>query len=792
VKTFLLRLLLTLVVILGIALTTTSAECSTEKSDPLESTAKPSAEFKGKPLPGTRGTDTMLLEKFENMRSMRGEEYKPRTKHLQPDGWAKYTNRLFLESSPYLLQHAHNPVNWYPWGDEAFETAKQLNCPVLLSVGYSTCHWCHVMEEESFEDEEIAQYLNENYIAVKVDREERPDIDAIYMSAVQEITGRGGWPMTVWLTPDRKPFYGGTYFPARDGDRGAGVGFLTLLKKIKEAYDTRPDIVSSTSKQITQAIQQTLSPSSGNGLPTENVFHHAAKYYKDRFDPVYGGISGAPKFPSSFPVRLLLRYYRRTGKEEILNMAKLTLDKMASGGIYDQVGGGFHRYSVDEGWLVPHFEKMLYDNALLIMAYLEGYQVTGDENFKQIVNETLHYIKRDMSSSEGAFYSATDADSLTPGGHQDEGYFFTWTPEELEKVLDKEKLRILTAYFSVSPNGNFEGRNILSTPKSAPEIAENLQISREQFAAHLNESKELLYQIRNLRPAPLRDEKIITSWNGLMISAHAQAGLILGESEYIDRAVEAARFILENLFIGNRLSRTYKDNAARHNAYLDDYAFFIAALLDLYEATHDVKWMEIAIELDVILEKHYEDTENGGFFMTSNDHEKLIAREKPGYDGALPSGNSIAILNLLRLGEFTTQSSYRKRAEKALRFFSGILTSNPFALSEMLLTFDFFTDSPKEIVIVSPGGKTSEVESFLSVFRKQYLPNRILSVVIQGNDLKSHAKVIPLIQGKTPQTGKTTAYICESGVCKLPTTEPEVFARQIKTVEKLAKVSEIQ
>jgi len=547
--------------------------------------------------------------------------------------------------------------------------------------------------------------------------------------------------------------------------------------------------VKSSGQKITRTIQQMLSPVKGGGLPSSDIFPRAIQYYKERFDPIFGGISGAPKFPSSFPVRLLLRYYRRTGEEKVLNMAKLTLEKMAAGGIYDQAGGGFHRYSVDEGWLVPHFEKMLYDNALLVMAYLEGFQATGDEGFRRVVTETLRYIERDMTAPGGAFYSATDADSLTPDGHQDEGYFFTWTPEELEKILDKEKFKIVTAYYSVNSKGNFEGRNILNAPMPASEIADSLQITEEQVVSHLNESKELLYQIRHLRPAPLRDEKIITSWNGLMISAHAQAGLILGKSEYTDRAVEAAQFILQNLFLDNRLFRSYKDHTAKHNAYLDDYAFFIAALLDLYEATHDVKWMETAIELDAILEKHYEDKENGGFFMTSNDHEKLIVREKPGYDGALPSGNSIAILNLFRLGEFTTQSSYQKRAEKALKFFSETLTSSPFALSEMLLTFDFFTDSPKEIIIVSPGGKKSEVDSFLSVFRKQYLPNRILSVVIKGDNLKSHAKVIPLIQGKTPQGGKTTAYVCESGVCKLPTTDPSVFAGQIKTVKKLGQDS---
>jgi len=740
-------------------------------------------------LPGARKYSDMLLDKFDKMRNQRGDDYTPRTKHLQPDGWAKYTNRLFLESSPYLIQHAHNPVNWYPWGDEAFETAKKLDRPVLLSIGYSTCHWCHVMEEESFEDEEIARYVNENYIAVKVDREERPDVDSIYMKAVQAITGHGGWPMTVWLTPDRKPFYGGTYFPARDGDRGAGVGFLTLLSKINETYHTRQDIVKSSGQQIAQAVQQMLSPVSGGGLPSSDIFPRTIQYYKERFDPVFGGISGAPKFPSSFPVRLLLRYYRRTGEEEILNMAKLTLEKMASGGIYDQVGGGFHRYSVDERWLAPHFEKMLYDNALLIMAYLEGYQVTGDESFKRIVTDTLRYIKRDMTSSEGAFFSATDADSLTPDGHQDEGYFFTWTPEELEKVMDKKKLGILTAYFSVSPNGNFEGRNILNTPKSVSEVAGSFQISEDEFITHLNESKELLYQIRNLRPAPLRDEKIITSWNGLMISAHAQAGLILGDSQYIDRAVQAAEFVLEHLYVDHRLFRSYKDNSARHNAYLDDYAFFIAALLDLYEASHDVKWMKKAIELDEILEKYYEDTENGGFFMTSDDHENLIAREKPGDDSALPSGNSIAILNLLRLSEFTTEGRYLKRAERALKSFSGTLTSNPFTASEMLLAVDFYLDSPKEIIIVIPEGKNVEAESFLAEFRKQYLPNRILAVVNEGEELEKHAKVIPLVKSKTAPSGKITVYVCEKGICKLPTSDPAVFAGQIRTVKKLTKTS---
>ena len=735
--------------------------------------------------PGVGKFDSTLVEKFEELRKLRGKAYKPRTRHLRTDGWATYTNRLFLESSPYLLQHAHNPVNWYPWGDAAFETAKRLNRPVLISVGYSTCHWCHVMEEESFEDKEIAKYMNENYIAIKVDREERPDVDAIYMSALHAMGQRGGWPMTVWLTPDRKPFYGGTYIPARDGDRGAGIGFLTLLKQLKEAYNTQPDKVAEVSQNLANAIKSNLRPATGSGLPSSEILHVAAQYYKDGFDATYGGVGSAPKFPSSTPIRFLLRYYSRTGDAEILKIVRLTLEKMAAGGMYDQVGGGFHRYSTDRQWLVPHFEKMLYDNALLAMAYLEAYQVTGDEDFKRITNEILRYVKRDMTSPDGAFYSATDADSPTPSGHREEGYFFTWTPEELEKVLGKERAKIVGKYYAVSSSGNFEGRTILNTPKTGTQIAKSLEISEGRLKSIIEESKELLYQDRQQRPAPIRDEKILVAWNGLMISAYAQAGLILKNRDYIDRAVNAAQFILTRHYIKGRLFRSYKDNMAKHNAYLDDYAFFTAGLLDLYEATFDPQWLKKAIELDGVLEKHYEDQKDGGFFMTSHDHENLLAREKPAYDGAEPAGNSVAIRNLLRLGEFTTQDTYRKRADKAFKAFSGTLNSRPTALSEMLLAVDFYFDKAKEIIIVTPKGNKDSSDILLSVFRKQFLPNRILSVVSEGEDLQTQAKVIPLIKGKLAIKGKVTAFVCEKGICDLPTNDPLVFAKQIKKIEKL-------
>ncbi|UCD91396.1 MAG: thioredoxin domain-containing protein, partial [Desulfobacterales bacterium] len=428
-------------------------------------------------LPGIEDFDAALLREFMKMKQSRGKRYTLRTKHLRPDGWAKYTNRLFLESSPYLIQHAHNPVNWYPWGDEAFETAKKLNRPVLLSVGYSTFHWCHVMEEESYEDEEIARFMNKFYVAIKVDREERPDIDAIYMRAVQAMTGRGGWPLNVWLTHEKKPFFGGTYFPARDGDRGIRTGFLTILSRAKEFYGAEKIRVEEIGQNLTRIIQDSLNVKTGDRLPSADLMHQAIKYYKQSFDPIYGGLARAPKFPSSLPVRLLLRYYRRTGDQEVLHMAKFTLEQLAAGGIYDHVGGGFHRYSTDRQWLVPHFEKMLYDNALLIMAYVEGYQTTGDENFKRVVKEILNYIERDMTSPNGAFYSATDADSLDPEGHQEEGYFFTWSPEELEKALGKDRAEIVKRYFAVAPPGNFAGRHILHTPKPAAEVAKALKIS---------------------------------------------------------------------------------------------------------------------------------------------------------------------------------------------------------------------------------------------------------------------------------------------------------------------------
>lgn len=733
-------------------------------------------------LPGIGEFDLSLLKKFDELRKIRGSDYKPRTKHLDKNGWAKYTNRLFLETSPYLLQHAHNPVNWYPWGDDAFKKAKELNRPVLLSLGYSTCHWCHVMEEESFEDVEIAKVLNQNYIAIKVDREERPDVDAIYMAAVLAINGSGGWPMTVWLTPDRTPMYGATYIPARDGDRGTKTGFLTMLMQFKKIYNEQPDKVADSAKRISNYIKERLESSNAGELPDESSLHTAINYYKGAYDPKNGGMKRAPKFPSSMPNRLLFRYYRRTGDKKVLEIAENTLKKMASGGMYDHIGGGFHRYSTDDRWLVPHFEKMLYDNALLATSYIEAYQVTKNEEYKRVAREILDYVLRDMTSPQGAFYSATDADSIGPKGHREEGYFFTWTPEEIDQALSNKEAKLVKDYYQVTSGGNFDGgRTILNTPEFLSSVGKKQGLNENKARIVINQAKEKLYQERKRRQPPIRDEKILTAWNGLMISAFAKASFVFDDDKYKEMAVKASKFITDNLIKKDRLYRSYKDGKAKLNAYLDDYAFLIASLIDLYEATNDIEWLKRAITLDKTLEKYYEDKEKGGFFMNSSDHEKLLAKEKPSYDGAEPAGNSIQIMNLLRLHEFTTNDSYRKRAEEAFKAFSETLKQNPTALSEMLLALDYYLDKPMEIIIVK--SSSGEDRTFVPLLRREFLPNKIMGVVLSGAELKLHSKTIPLMENKVTFDGKTTAYVCRGGVCKLPTTEPKEFLQQINLKE---------
>ena len=737
--------------------------------------------------PGATAFEPPLREALASAWAGRPTGYAPRTRHLRDDGSPRYINRLFLESSPYLRQHAHNPLNWHPWGDEAFELARALGRPVLLSIGYSTCHWCHVMEEESFDDEEIARYLNEHYVVIKVDREVRPDLDAIYMSAVQIfMQGRGGWPMTLWLTPDGEPFSGATYLPARDGDRGAAVGFLTIAQRLKVAYDEQPDQIVAVSAEVAARVRDLLAPGAGrDGLPTAQSLHATAAYYRAGFDETHGGLTGQMKFPSSLSVRMLLRHHRRTGDVESLAMATRTLEGMAAGGMRDQVGGGFHRYSTDPEWLVPHFEQMLYDNALLVPAYLEAYQVTGREDFAEVARDILRYVERDMTAPDGAFYSATDADSPGPDGTREEGLFFTWTADEIAEALDPTQARLVVAYFGVTDDGNFEGRTILHTPRSLEEVAAELGLSDAPFRQTLDAAREQLYAARAARPAPLRDDKILTAWNGLMISALAQASLVLDEPMYAARAVRAADYLLRTLRRDGRLLRAALDGAARQTAYLDDYAFLIAGLLDLYEADGDLRWLEEARALDAVLERDYEDTSGGGFFRTASDQASLLTREKPTYDAAEPSGNSVAVHNLLRLHELTTDDRYRVRAERAFEAFGALLADSPAAVSEMLLAVDYQLDTPKEIVLVVSAGR-DDAAPFLAKLRARFLPNRILTIVAEGEELDRHASVIPLLAGKTAREGQATAYVCENRICDLPTTDPAVFATQIATVHPLA------
>ena len=737
--------------------------------------------------PGATPFEAPLREALATAWATRPASYAPRTRHLRDDGSPRYINRLFLESSPYLRQHAHNPLNWHPWGDAAFELARALGRPVLLSIGYSTCHWCHVMEEESFDDEEIARYLNENYVVIKVDREVRPDLDAIYMSAVQLfLQGGGGWPMTVWLTPAGEPFSGATYLPARDGDRGAAVGFLTIARRLKAAYDEQPDQIAAVSAEVAARVRDMLAPGDWrNGLPTAQSLHATAAYYRAGFDEIHGGLQGQMKFPSSLSVRMLLRHHRRTGSVESLAMATRTLEAMAGGGVRDQVGGGFHRYSTDPEWLVPHFEQMLYDNALLVPVYLEAYQVTGREDFAEVARDLVRYVERDMTSPDGAFYSATDADSPGPNGEREEGLFFTWTPDEIAAVLDEEQARAVVAYFGVTDDGNFEGRTILHAPRPLPEVAAELATEPASLRRTIDASRERLYAARATRQAPLRDDKILTAWNGLMVSALARAALVLDEPAYGARAARAADYVLRTLRRDGRLLRAALDGEAQQTAYLDDYAFLIAGLLDLYEADGDLRWLEEAMALDTVLERDYEDAAGGGFFRTAADQASLLTREKPTYDAAEPSGNSVALRNLLRLHELTTDDRYRVRAERAFGAFGAVLAESPAAVSEMLLAVDYHLDTPKEIVLVVPAGR-DDAAPFLAELRARFLPNRILTIVAEGAELERHARVIPLLDGKTARAGLATAYVCENRICDLPTTDPAVFATQIATVHPLA------
>ncbi len=735
-----------------------------------------------KALPGMEPFPAAVRQQLDRALRAQGDGYTPRTQHLFEDSRPQYTNRLILEPSPYLLQHAHNPVNWYPWGEDAFARAKKENKPVFLSIGYSTCHWCHVMERESFEDIAIAEYLNHHYIAIKVDREQRPDVDGVYMTAVHMLTGRGGWPMTVWLTPDGSPFYGGTYFPPRDGGRGQPTGLLTLLSRLQTVYHQEPNHVATIAQNLTQSIRAALVPEASAEQPTQTALTQAAEQFTARFDTQYGGFGEAPKFPRSVTLEFLLRYSRRTNDPEMQNMVVQTLEAMAAGGIYDQVGGGFHRYATDQKWRVPHFEKMLYDNALLAIAYLEGYQRAGREDFARIAREVLEYLDREQSAPGGGFYSATDADS-----EGEEGKFFIWTLPELEPLLSRKQLRLVQSHYGVTRQGNFEGANILHVARPLETVAKELGLTLDQAQRERQEARAILYRARQKRRAPHTDTKVLVAWNGLAISAFAKGAHILNVPDYATRARHAATFLLTQLKRDGRLRHSALGTQIGGEAYLNDYACLIAGLLDLYEVTFELRWLQEAIALQAIQDTHFWDNNNGGYFLTANDAEQLLAREKPAYDGAEPSSNAVAAHNLLRLAEWTMKASYRQRAQRCLQAFASALKQRPTSMPRMLSTLDFFLDRPKEIAIVK-ASTDDTAEPFLAQLRRQFLPNRVLTIVTQGAELTTHQQVVPWLEAKRAIKGKVTAYVCEQHVCSLPTADPGIFARQLATTIPLSDV----
>ena len=709
-------------------------------------------------------------------------EYEPRTFHLRPDGSPLYTNRLILESSPYLLQHAHNPVDWRPWGDEAFEAARKLGRPVLLSVGYSTCHWCHVMERESFEDLEIATYINANYVAIKVDREELPDVDAVYMNVLQMLTGGGGWPMTIVLTANRQPVFAGTYFPARDGDRGAGTGLLTVLTTLRDRFAREGDAMAREAASVSRRLQAASAPRPPGDLPKAGVMTAASRELSTTFDTLFGGFGRAPKFPRSVTLEFLLRYHRRTNDAGALHMVVYTLERMAAGGMRDRIGGGFHRYATDARWLVPHFEKMLYDNALLAVAYLEGYQATGRRDFLAVANETLDYVAREMTDATGGFYSATDADSEGPAGVDEEGRFFTWTPAEVREVVAREDVDLVLQAYGITEAGNFEnGRSIVHAASGLDGVARKLGIPLDAATRKLEAARAGLYRARAGRAAPARDDKIISGWNGLMISAFARGALVAGDADYAERARAAGAFVVTRMVDGDgRLARIWKDGHARHAGVLDDYAFVIAGMLDLFEASAEPRWLEAALRLQQRLDDDFADPA-GGYFLTAKGHDPLLVRLKPDYDSALPAGNSVAVLNLLRLAELTGNDGYRQAAEKTLRAFAQPLAERPSSLPRMLCALDWYLDKPKEIVIVLPDYET-EVSRFVRRLGEMFLPNRTLVVAGHGAHAKRISELVPLAEGKDIIEDVTTAYVCENRVCKKPTSDPEEFARQLAPI----------
>ncbi|MDA4117824.1 MAG: thioredoxin domain-containing protein [Thaumarchaeota archaeon] len=675
-------------------------------------------------------------------------------------------NHLIDEKSPYLLEHAYNPVDWYPWGSAAFEKAKAEDKPIFLSIGYSTCHWCHRFATESFEDEKIAALMNDRFVSIKVDREERPDLDEIYMKAVTTLTGQGGWPLSAFLTPDLKPFYGGTYFPPVSG-RGLPA-FPEVLKFIADTWKNRRQDVLQSSDEITKIIREGYERK-GEGSLSKTLLDNAYAVIVAGHDSQFGGFGRAPKFPMPSYLGFLLRYHSRTRKDAALNPVVKTLDAMANGGIHDHLGGGFHRYSTDRYWLIPHFEKMLYDNAILAKCYLDAYRVTRLEKYAATARDTLDWMTREMASSEGGFYSAQDAD--TPDG---EGYYYSWTPAEVSKVLGEESAAALCEYFGITPEGNFDGRTVLSISGSVEKTAQKLGVEVGQVVRTIEDGKKALLKARrDGRNRPAVDDKILSSWNGLAVSAFANASQALQEERYLDAADRCAEFILAKLVKDDgRLYRRYRDGDVAIDGNLEDYSFLIAGLIDLYEASFDEKWVAASVALaEKMVELLWDGKGSGGFFLTPPGAE--LAAIKEGYDGPTPSGNSVAALDLLRLAEFTGRQAFRDKAEKTLRLFAEDMESTPSGYTEMLGAVDFSLGS-REIVVAAPKG-TRAADTMVMEIQRRFLPTKILAMT-SG---EKGSIMAPLTEGKASLKGVPTVYICENFSCKAPVTDVSALRAQL-------------
>ncbi len=676
-----------------------------------------------------------------------------------------FSNRLASETSPYLLQHANNPVDWYPWGEEAFAKAKKENKPLLLSIGYSACHWCHVMAHESFENPEIARLMNDNFVNIKVDREERPDLDQIYMNAVQMMTHHGGWPMTVFLTPEGVPFYGGTYFPPED--RYNIPGFPRVLISVADAYRERPDDIAQTTESLLGELRRLNASTYREDAISLDLLESAYRGIVKNYDPVEGGFGGAPKFPPAMTLEFLLRTYHRTRQTEPLEIVRHTCEKMANGGMYDQLGGGFHRYSTDARWLVPHFEKMLYDNALLSKLYLHYYQVSGNPFARRVTEGILDYVLREMTHELGGFFSSQDADSE---GH--EGKFFVWSEAEITELLGNDDARQFNAYYDITQQGNFEGKNIPNVPHSREEVAASLNVSAERLDEVLARGARILFEQRESRIKPHRDEKILTAWNGLMLASFSEAGAVLERDDYTAAASRNAQFLLTNMRKEGLLLRSWKDGRAKFNGYLEDYAFLIDGLLVLYETTGVFQWFEEALALTNTMIDEFWDDNEGGFFFTGKSHENLIVRSKDYFDNATPSGNSVAADVLQRIALLTDNANFRNRAVTILSQIAEPARRYPTGFGRALCAIDFYLSEPKEIALIR--GEMSDTRKLADEVWKRYLPSKVVAMADPGDSRA--AAVIPLLKDRLLVGNKATAYVCERQSCSAPVTDSAALA----------------